>query len=174
MQSATSEEHIVEKSLLSILAPFLAGTVLVAVVLVVALLRWAPVLSPTPVDVVSFDVIKYTNSQRAVASAFLRPGAETVEANELLLNLPARTRQAIQDKAGPGTLVVIKQAVVQGQVRDITDEVLTALGMPLNVPTSDATAFALDVAPTMWSLTPPPTPRAPVNTPAPQGPAALP
>ena len=114
--------------------------------------RFLPALSPSAgVPVVTFDVIKYTNSQRAVASAFVKQGSQQREATELLSNLSERTRKAIEKAAGAGTLVVIKQSVVQGQTRDITDAVLQELGLPVEVPTEDATSYSLDVAPTLLS-----------------------
>lgn len=135
--------------LLRLLAPYLAGAVLASVALVFAIPRLVPAIAPpVSVTVVSFDVIKYINAQRAVASTFIKKDADIAAANEVLLDLPARTREAIQSVAGRGALVVVKQAVVQGQTTDITDEVLRKLGLPVNVPTSDATAYSLDVAPT--------------------------
>lgn len=135
--------------LLRLLAPYLAGAVLVSVAIGFALPRLVPSIAPpVSVAVVSFDVIKYANAQRAVASTFIKKDADIAAANEVLLDLPARTREAIQSVAGPGALVVVKQAVVQGQTADITDEVLKKLGLPTNVPTADATAYTLDVAPT--------------------------
>jgi len=122
---------------------------LVLAVLYLAI-RFVPSLAPpVTVEVVSFDVIKYTNAQRAVASAFLSKNADVSGTNELLLNVPERTRDAIREVAGDGTLVMLKQAVVQGQTRDITDDVLKKLGLPVNVPTSDAAAYTLDMAPTL-------------------------
>ena len=143
--------------LAKLLAPFLAMTALAAVIATLLLIRFLP--STNGVDgsvaVVTFDVVKYTNAQRAVASTFLNPRGEVAQANELLLDLSKRTREAIQDVAGPGTLVVVHQVVVQGHARDITDDVLKKLGLPTDVPTADATRYALDVAPTMV-LSPPP------------------
>ena len=137
-------------ALLKVLAPFLAATVVVSLIAGVLLLRFVPAAATGGrVDIVSFDIIKFTNSQRAVASTFIKPNADIGQANELLLKLPERARAVIKEIAGAGTLVVIKQAVVQGQTRDITDEVLGKLGLPTNVPTADATAYSLDVAPTM-------------------------
>jgi hypothetical protein len=159
--------------LLNMLWPYLAAAVFVAVCLVLLAQRFVPSVGPVvTVSVVSFDIIKFTNAQRAVASSFVRPGPDVSAANELLLDLPKRTREAILRVAGPGTLVIVKQAVVQGQTEDITDAVLTELGLPLNVPTADAAAYSLDVAPTSMFGVPP----APVREPAqaPRGPVALP
>lgn len=144
------------KELAKLLAPFLAMTALVAVMAVLLIFRFmgSPAsLGGTPA-VVSFDVMRYANAQRAVASAFLKPGADQTSANETLLGLSERTRKVIEEAAGPGTLVVLKQAVIQGQTRDITEEVLTKLGLPTNVPTSDGAAYTLDVAPTMLMQVP--------------------
>lgn len=131
------------------LLPYLAGTALVTTLALVLILRFTSVVSlgGAP-SVVTFDVVKYTNSQRAVASAFINPRADIARANELLLKLPERTREVIEEVAGPGTLVMVKQGVVQGQAEDITDKVLTKLGLPVDVPTKDEPQAALDELPT--------------------------
>lgn len=149
-------------------AATLAVACLLSTALALAVPRWIPTLAPSSsVAVVSFDIVKFTNSQRAVASAFLRPEAnDAAKTNELLLNLPARTREAIKEVAGAGTLVILKQAVVQGQTTDITDEVLVKLGLPLDVPTADAAAYSLDLAPALWGVAN----RAAQSTPAPSVP----
>lgn len=136
-------------------AATLAVACLLSTALAIAVPRWVPTLAPaSSVAVVSFDIVKFTNSQRAVASAFLRPESnDAAKTNELLLNLPARTREAIEEVAGAGTLVILKQAVVQGQTTDITDEVLVKLGLPLQVPTADGAAYSLDLAPALWGVT---------------------
>lgn len=104
--------------------------------------------------VVTFDTVKYTNATRAVASQFLKNDAGG-EPAAILLNLPERVRASIGKIAGPGTVVMLKQTVVQGAVEDITDAVLKDLGLPTNVPTQDPTAFALDQAPTQLTLSVP-------------------
>ena len=159
------------KELLKLLAPFLALTAVSAVLVVLLMFRFMPSTAGNP-SVVSFDVIKYTNAQRAVASSFLKPTSDVSATNELLLNLPSRTREAISSIAGAGTLVVIKQAVVQGQTEDITDAVLKKLGLPLNVPTSDGVELAMDSAPTMFMT--PPDKRSPSTPAVPSGPQVLP
>lgn len=147
------------KDLLAALWPLLAGAVLTAALATVLLMRFVPIAAPlrtqAPV-VVTFDVMEYINAQRAVASAFLKPGSDHTNAVEALSNLPARTRQAISEVAGPGALVVAKQFVVQGATRDITEDVLKKLGLPYkNIPTSDAVRYTLDDAPTMLMVAPP-------------------
>lgn len=152
--------------LLKLLAPILALTVATSVALSFGLLKASPLgaLIAGP-SVASFDVLKYTNAQRAVASAFLKPNSDVSRTNELLYKLPERTRQAILEVAGTGTLVVVKQAVVQGQTADITDAVLARLGLPTNVPTEDGTASSMGYAPTMLGALPvkPAEPRGPLN-----------
>lgn len=133
--------------LFKVLAPYLAMTVLVAVGIMVLFLKFVTPGYTQP-TVAAFDVVKYTNAQRAVASNFLKPGADIAETNELLLSLPKRTREVIAEVAGPGTVVIVRQAVVQGEVQDITDEVLTKLGLPTNVPSMDSTRYSLDEYPT--------------------------
>lgn len=139
------------------MAPFLILTALVAFLASVLFFKFAlPLIAPgagAP-TVVTFDVVRYANAQRAVASAFLRKEADQVAASEMLTGLPERTRKAIAEVAGGGALVVMKQAVVQGETRDITEDVLKKLGMPVNVPTSDGVAYTLDVAPTMLMRVP--------------------
>ena len=122
-----TEEHNAEgdASLLAVLAPYLAMTVVVAVMATLLVIRFAmPQLSAPLPEVVVFDVVKLTNAQRAVASRFLKQSEDQGAAGEILLNVSERTREVIQDVAGEGTLVMLKQAVVQGHERDITDEVL--------------------------------------------------
>lgn len=143
------------KELAKLLAPFLVLTALATVMAILLFLRFAsPALSGAGHSVVTFDVLRYANAQRAVASTFLKPGSDQASANEMLMNLSERTRKVITEVAGSGTLVVLKQSVVQGQTRDITEDVLTKLGLPTQVPTSDAIAYTLDAAPTMFLNSP--------------------
>lgn len=140
----------------SSLIPHLIGSSLIAATLVVLVLRLTGSAAP---PIVVFDVIRYANAQRAVASRFLTgKGAEEVA--PLLLDVSKRTRSVIHQVAGPNTIVVIRQAVVQGEMRDITDEVLTRLGLPTNVPTADPTRHLLEVAPTLLGVGPVPGERA--------------
>ena len=62
-------------------------------------------------------------------------------------------RAAIKQIAGRHTLVLVKQAVVAGNVPDITGEVLKKLGLPAKVPTVDLTTYLThDVAATTLSF----------------------
>lgn len=135
------------------LGPYLVLTGMLTLAAALLLMKFTGSAMVAP-PVVSFDVIKYTNSQKAIASTYLKRNGDIGEANTLLLNLPERTKQSIAKIAGDGTLVVIKQAVVQGQMADITDAVLSDLGLPTNVPTADGTAYSLNIAPTVLSMLP--------------------
>lgn len=129
----------------AVAAAFIAAT------LVLGVMRFTSLGTP---EVVVFDVIKYANAQRAVASKFLVDHEAITEAAPLLLDLSRRTRQTITAVAGPHTLVVIRQAVVQGELRDITDEVLLELGLPTDVPTADPSRLVIDIAPTVLGAGP--------------------
>lgn len=116
------------------LVQVLAIAVLASSITLVAL-KFGGLLSPPAVRVVTFDVLKYENAERAQAMKLMgESGAGAVA--PMLSYVSKRLRVAIQAAAGPGTLVVLSQAVVQGQTRDITDQVLQELGLPTKVPTS--------------------------------------
>jgi hypothetical protein len=104
-------------------------------------------------QVVVFDIIKYTNAQRAVASKLLGGSeADRLDSGSLLLELSKRTRSAIEKIAGPHRVVLVKQAVIQGDAPDITDAVLADLGLPTNVATVSPSDALGDTAPTWLSL----------------------
>lgn len=137
--------------LAKLLAPYLCVTAVVTILCVVLLWVFTPLGrggSAGAPAVVTFDVVKFSNAQRAVASAFIKRDADVSEANDLLLGLSDRTRASIEKIAGR-RLVMVKQAVAQGGGEDITDAVLKDLNLPTVVPTSDGAAYTLDVAPTM-------------------------
>lgn len=163
------DEEYTISDLLKELLPYLILTGIATFLAVVLFMRFGmPLLSGTsfgqPPAIATFDVIRYTNAQRAVAAAFLRKDtADQAQAAELLNQLPDRTRAAIEEIAGPGTLVVLKQSVIQGPAVDITEAVLKKLGLPDNVPTSDGAVYSLDVAPTMFMKPLPP--RSPLKLP---------
>lgn len=116
------------------LVQVLAIAVLASGITLVAL-KFSGLLSPPAVRVVTFDVLKYENAERAQAMKLMgESGAGAVA--PMLSYVSKRLRVAIRTAAGPGTLVVLSQAVVQGQTRDITDQVLQELGLPTKVPTS--------------------------------------
>lgn len=136
--------------------------VLFSVGLSVAAVRWvAPAQSA--LQVVVFDIVKFQNAQRRVASVFLSSSsgsAEQGEASLTLRNVPARVRQEIDSEAN-GAVVLVKQGVVSTGYADITDAVLKRLGLPTDVPTQNPVSAALDVAPTQW-VNPPAPGKAPI------------
>lgn len=104
-------------------------------------------------QVVVFDIIKYTNAQRAVASKLLAGAeADRLDAGAMLLELSRRTRDTIEKVAGPGRVVLVKQAVLIGNAPDITDAVLLDLGLPTDVATVAPSDVIGDTAPTWLSL----------------------
>ncbi|MDR5726915.1 MAG: hypothetical protein RB191_05550 [Terriglobia bacterium] len=121
------------------------GAAVIAATVVLLLLRFSG--TPTP-PVVTFDIIKYENAERAMAAKFLvqqDPG----DAGALLQRVSSETRAVIREIAGPGTLVVVKQAIIQGQTEDITNAVLTRLGLPTKVPGVTPAKYAFEAAPTL-------------------------
>jgi hypothetical protein len=142
--------------------PSLLGTSLLAASIVILFMHYSSFATP---KIVTFDIIKYANANRAVASKFVgRDSNDDEDATAMLLEVSKHTREAIREAAGPGTVVVISQSVISGNTRDITDQVLTKLGLPTNVPTQDLTRRVIDIAPTMLgpgprlSLAPPSSP----------------
>ena len=119
-----------------ILIQVLAIAVVAAGITLVAL-KVSGLLTRPQVRVVTFDVLKYENAERAQAMKLMGQGGAGAVA-PMLSYVSKRLRTAIEHAAGPGTLVVLSQAVVQGQTRDITDQVLKELGLPTKVPTATA------------------------------------
>ncbi len=148
-------EDVKEPALLTVLAPYLIITICLAVVLSVGLIKW---LSKTEVlstqSVVVFDVLKYVNSQRAIASNLLNPSKQDDTAL-FMRDISSRTQAAIAEVAGENTVVLVKQSVVSlKHTRDITDDVLRKLNMPTDVPTlelnlSDDVTTHLSLSPEM-------------------------
>lgn len=120
----------------SILIQVLAIAVVAAGITLVAL-KTSGLLTRPQVRVVTFDVLKYENAERAQAMKLMGQGGAGAVA-PMLSYVSKRLHAAIEHAAGRGTLVVLSQAVVQGQTRDITDQVLKELGLPTKVPTTTA------------------------------------
>lgn len=146
--------------------PLVVVSALLAALLVLGVLKASGSMASggKTVTVAVFDVVKFANAQRAVASQFINKREEASEVGTLLLTLSKKTTAAIDKVAGPGTLVLVKQGVVSGQQVDITDAVLTELGLPTDVPTTDPVKYLEEVAPTMLMM--------PRREPAPAAPAA--
>jgi len=124
--------------------PILATSILSAAI-VMCFLKYSGALVQRPPRIVTFDVIKYENAEKAAALKLMgKDGAGAVA--PMLSYASKRLKAAVREAAGPGTLVVLAQAVVQGQKKDITDEVLKTLGLPTNAPTvSPAEASTLAI-----------------------------
>lgn len=138
---------------------------LVAALLVLGVLKLSDVSrGGSSVTVAVFDVVKFANAQRALASTFVGKSENSTEAGTLLLTLSKKTKATIEKVAGAGTLVLVKQGVVTGSQIDITDAVLKELGLPTDVPTVDPVTYLSDVAPTMLML--PKREAAPAKTPS--------
>lgn len=123
------------------------ATSLIAATLVLGVLKLSGQLERSPANlqadqVVVFDVVKYVNAQRAVASSLLGPDTNArLDASTLLLTISKRAKSSILKIAGPGTVVLVRQAVIQGDAPDITDAVLIDLGLPTEVPTEAPTDY---------------------------------
>lgn len=148
---STPEEK--EPSLLAMLFPYLIITACLSVIVALGLFKMlskAELLNSN--SVVVFDVLKYVNSQRAIASNLLNPSKQDDTAL-FMRDISARTQAAISEVAGPGTIVLVKQSVVSLQhTRDITDDVLKKLNMPTDVPTVEL-SISEDIS-TSLSLSP--------------------
>lgn len=87
---------------------------------------------------VTFDTVRYINARRAAALEMM--GADAAKAEEAVSTLARVDRgvaPAIEEIAA-GRLVLVRQALVlDGTLPDITDDVLNALGLPLDVTTID-------------------------------------
>ena len=107
--------------------------------------------------IVTIDPVELANAERALASKLLtRHGNHPAARQRITLKLfrvGREMRATIRKVAGPGTIVLVKQAVIAGSVPDITKTVLTRLGLPAKVPTVDLTQYLTHgVAATTMSL----------------------
>ena len=107
--------------------------------------------------IVTIDPVELANAERALASKLLtRHGNHPAARRRITLKLfrvGREMRATIRKVAGPGTIVLVKQAVIAGSVPDITKTVLTRLGLPAKVPTVDLTQYLTHgVAATTMSL----------------------
>jgi hypothetical protein len=140
-----------QKEVLKTLFPYLLCTAALTVAFVFGVIRLGHLGSHSgaPANIVTFDIIRYTNAQRAFASKFLtNPAADD---SVILMDLSKKTRASITKMAGSST-VILKQSVVQGDIPDITEDVLKDLGLPTNVPTQDPSTYSIDDAPTNFIM----------------------
>lgn len=91
---------------------------------------------PTKNGFVTFDTVKYINARRQMVTQLLgKNDAKKQEAISVLAGVQKTTMPLIK-KIADGRLVIVKQAlVIDGQVPDITDQVLKKLGLPVNAAT---------------------------------------
>ena len=134
----------------------IVAALLVAVGAVNELPGYPPAQAPTA-RIVTIDPVELANAERALASKLLtRHGNHPAARRRVTLKLfrvGREMRATIRKVAGPGTIVLVKQAVIAGSVPDITKTVLTKLGLPAKVPTVDLTQYLTHgVAATTMSL----------------------
>jgi hypothetical protein len=100
--------------------------------------------------IVVIDTAKITNSARSVASSMINGDmAATIDVS----GLGNKLADAITLHAD-GALVIDKQSVVRGNLKDITDDVLISLALPTDVPTIKPDFSAMSVADTAFSQSP--------------------
>lgn len=101
-----------------------------------ALPGWGVDAAPAQQPIVVLDMAKLMNAQRALASK-LTGNQSNPEAATTLAQASQRSERVIRAIAGPEAIVLVKQAVVAwpGEMPDITDAVITELGLPTDVPT---------------------------------------
>lgn len=114
-------------------------------------IQFGLIQAPAP-KVVTFDITKFINSERAIASSLLSKHKSAAEnATVVLAHVSKMVQGVIRQEAGPGTLVLVRQGVVASNVPDITDKVLRKLGLPTKVATQNPEHYAADIAPTDYS-----------------------
>lgn len=84
-------------------------------------------------DFVVIDVARIQAAQTKIASDMLGREDAAGETITKLAQISTNVQKVILDTAGPGRVVLVKQAVVATNLPDITDAVLTTLGLPLDV-----------------------------------------
>lgn len=89
---------------------------------------------------VVFDVIKYSNAQRKLAAQLVSQDAGG-DAAVILRDVNTRTLAALQDVArkvaGDNATILVRQSVLSAPTAyDITDRVLSDLGLPTDAPTA--------------------------------------
>lgn len=131
--------------------PLVAGLVLAAVAIRVLPIMHRHASGPR---IVTLDVVRLVNAERAAVSSMVGKSADSQQDSALaLLHLGKAVKPAIRAAAGAGTIVLVKQAVISGTLPDITDQVLTALNLPLHAPTVNVAKY-LGSAPTAADLDP--------------------
>ena len=139
-----------DSNLFGVLLPYLIGTVIVTCLLFLAFIKFVPnARSGTP-NIVTFDVAKLANAERAIASNLIAKNEKANESAIILTKVGKKAEAMISEVAGPNTIVLVKQTVVGYNLPDITDEVLTRLELPTDVITYSPSDTVL--RPTMEGL----------------------
>ncbi|MDN5874724.1 MAG: hypothetical protein L0H29_10135 [Sinobacteraceae bacterium] len=92
--------------------------------------------------IVTVDLVRVMNAERATLPSLLGSGGGVKPLS--LLRVGHELMPTIEKMAGPDTVVLVKQAVVGGQLPDITTAVLKKLGLPEHAPTIDLSKMLSD------------------------------
>lgn len=104
-------------------------TVAAAVVLSVAVVRYVPAFAPKSADFVVLDVVKLNNAFRRTAAPLLQ-GAQENSAEVAEFTLSSRRALEVVDEVADGRPVMLRHAFVgQAAFEDITDEIISRLGL---------------------------------------------
>lgn len=95
--------------------------------------------------VATVDLVKIMNAERAALPKLTKAGGGDPSLE--LLRIGKQIMPTVRQVAGPGTLVLVKQAVVGKGFNDITNKVLVKLGLPTHAATINLSS-GLMVAPT--------------------------
>ena len=98
---------------------------------------------------VTLDAVKLVNAERAALPGLTKNNS--IDSGLALMDIGKRMQPTIEQVAGPDTVVIVKQAVVLGDLPDITDAVIKALNLPVDAPTVDVSKY-LEQAPTTDAL----------------------
>lgn len=99
--------------------------------------QFVPVF-PNSQSYVTFDTHKFLNAQRVKTNAILGQNKDEAEILYFNESISQQVKPLILEAAN-GAVVLSKQAVVvEEQLHDITDEVLSRLGLPIDVPSHGA------------------------------------
>ncbi len=101
--------------------------------------------------IATLDAVRLVNAERAALSGMLGAHVSHDDIALRMLRIGRSVKATVRKVAGPGVIVLVKQAVVAGSVPDITPQVLKDLGLPLHAPTINLAKY-INQAPTMADL----------------------
>jgi hypothetical protein len=114
-------------------------------------MRFLPRANKGGPKIVTLDAVRLVNAERAALSGMLGAHASHDDIALRMLHIGRSVKATVRKVAGPGVIVLVKQAVVAGSVPDITPQVLKDLGLPLHAPTINLAKY-INQAPTMADL----------------------